>query len=303
MKKLVIEYSDKSLLTTFLQFLDFDFKELYCSFKEIEWILSTEFHESVLDVKDNEEAERKFFIVLLSMSMEEFVMSLGYLDLDDLSGWRLLEENPDLLAEEEIIRLKARHTDYKKFLIEYLKNLERLRNVILDYLKSNINLSELENYLMEYLNSNISIRIELSIMYSFENGKSKTSITHNHLDHLCIFTLMKIIESEFKLNRCQNCGNFFIPTVRSDEIYCNKIFQNGRTCKQVGYENKMNSDEIMKAYRRTYKTKNALKNRNINNNPNAESDFKKWVYAAKIKMEECRNGVITLEEFNAWLIK
>ena len=38
----------------------------------------------------------------------------------------------------------------------------------------------------------------------------------------------------------------FIPISRSDEIYCDRIFKNNKTCKQLGYTEKAR-DEYQKA--------------------------------------------------------
>lgn len=153
------------------------------------------------------------------------------------------------------------------------------------------------------------------------------SVTIWHDKTLDISTDREDVEAEIKINycpmcgrklastrNCENCGKPFIPSVRSDEIYCNRIFKNDRTCKQVGYENKINSDEVMKSYRNAYKSKNAFKNRIIrkkamiqalrdasSENIKSEIEFKEWVCEAKNKMKQCQNGVITLEEFKEWL--
>lgn len=111
------------------------------------------------------------------------------------------------------------------------------------------------------------------------------------------FAVIKVFTSKTLIKECANCGKLFRPSSRSDEIYCDRVVNQGtRTCKQVGYENK---NESIKAYRTAYKTKNAMKNRY--NNICAENAFKNWVYAAKIKLEKSQNGIITLEEFKKWL--
>lgn len=122
---------------------------------------------------------------------------------------------------------------------------------------------------------------------------------------MCVlFDFITTAKENIVVKKCENCGKFFTPSTRSDEIYCNnKYLSSGKTCKQIGYEVKVNNNEFLKAYRTAYKTKNAFKNRNINNNPHAEEDFKKWVYSAKMKLDEAQNGSISLEEFKEWLKK
>ena len=47
-----------------------------------------------------------------------------------------------------------------------------------------------------------------------------------------LFELTSIENIEIK--KCKNCGKFFVPEKRSDELYCNNIFENDKTCKEVG---------------------------------------------------------------------
>lgn len=115
------------------------------------------------------------------------------------------------------------------------------------------------------------------------------------------FDFISILKHNKSIKKCENCGKFFIPTIRSDEIYCDNIFKNNKTCKQIGYEIKVNNDKFMKVYRTAYKTKNAYKNRNMNNNPHAEADFNNWVEKAKSKLNDAQIGEITLDEYKHWL--
>ncbi len=131
---------------------------------------------------------------------------------------------------------------------------------------------------------------------------------NNALDAI-FFTYVSLVQNKIKIKICQNCGKYFIPTKRSDEIYCDNIFKNGRTCKQLGYEIKISKDEIVNTYRKIYKTQNARKQRNKNSINNIDKKFKKWSYFAKAKLIECQNGNIELSEFkkiiadDSWLRK
>ena len=41
-------------------------------------------------------------------------------------------------------------------------------------------------------------------------------------------------ENSYITVKCKNCGKFFVPENRSDELYCSNIFENGKNCKEVG---------------------------------------------------------------------
>lgn len=103
------------------------------------------------------------------------------------------------------------------------------------------------------------------------------------------FDAVQTIKRGIHIKRCQNCNKYFVPSVRSDEIYCDNIFENGKTCKQLGYENKVKNDEVLSQYRKIYKTQNARKQRN-SHIPQMAERFKAWAEFAKRQLESCQNG-------------
>lgn len=145
--------------------------------------------------------------------------------------------------------------------------------------------------------------IKYNIFFSARYGDFGESFEIMDIGTFCMFSIVKLLNSGITINKCQNCGNYFVPLIRDDEVYCNNVFSNGRTCKQLGYENKIKNDDILNEYRKAYKNKNAFKQRTKNSNPNAEKDFKKWVYVAKTKLGECQDGNLSLYEFKEWIKK
>ncbi len=146
--------------------------------------------------------------------------------------------------------------------------------------------------------------LELTGTIEYDVQFSKDSLVEFYsmetIDAFCVFAISKLLNIDITIKKCENCKDFFVPSTRSDEIYCDKIHPNGRTCKQMGYENKINSDEVLKEYRRVYKNKNAIKNRN-KHSPKAEERWEKWKKDANTKKQLCLDGEISLEEFKEWL--
>ncbi|MCL2298949.1 MAG: DUF6076 domain-containing protein [Firmicutes bacterium] len=112
------------------------------------------------------------------------------------------------------------------------------------------------------------------------------------------FDVAQLLKEKKMINLCKNCGKYFLPTSRSDEIYCDNIFKNGKTCKQLGYEIKVKNDEVLNAYRTIYKTQNARKQRN-KHIADSGIRFSAWTDYAKIQLKRCQNGEISLEDFTA----
>lgn len=72
----------------------------------------------------------------------------------------------------------------------------------------------------------------------------------------------------YRFKRCKNCGRFFIPFSRSDELYCDQASPQDetRSCKQYGTErlwyDRMKQDEAAKLARNVYMAKQMLVKRN-----------------------------------------
>lgn len=81
------------------------------------------------------------------------------------------------------------------------------------------------------------------------------------------FELFKVIQNNFVINKCENCGRLFIPITssnnpnqkgRNDQKYCNTPYlDTGKTCKEIGASNKhkekVENSVILKEYKKEYK--------------------------------------------------
>ena len=81
------------------------------------------------------------------------------------------------------------------------------------------------------------------------------------------FELFKVIQNNFTINKCENCGRLFIPVNsskhpnqkgRNDQKYCNNLYlDTGKTCREIGALNKrkekVESSSILQEYNREYK--------------------------------------------------
>lgn len=103
--------------------------------------------------------------------------------------------------------------------------------------------------------------------------------------YLCFVLAAK---EKYHIARCKVCGNYFMPSSKSNEVYC-------KDCRNTTYDTKVKQDEVLSAYRTIYKTQNARKQRNLHR-PNITEKFEKWKEFAKIKLQQCRDQKITLEE-------
>ena len=81
----------------------------------------------------------------------------------------------------------------------------------------------------------------------------------------CSSDIISILAIEFKefvsdkhhiIKQCKNCGKYFIPENLRDIKYCNNIFKDNKTCKQLGkqisYKKSLKDDELLDMYRKRY---------------------------------------------------
>lgn len=128
-----------------------------------------------------------------------------------------------------------------------------------------------------------------------------------------IFELFKVIQNNFVINKCENCGRLFIPSTtnnnpyqkaRNDQKYCNSLYlDTGKTCKEIGATNKhkekVEDSDILKEFNREYKK---MYGRHYKHPKEfTEKKFKQWSKKA-VKLRDSFNDS-QIEEFKNELRK
>lgn len=125
------------------------------------------------------------------------------------------------------------------------------------------------------------------------------------------FELFKVIQNNFTINKCENCGRLFIPITssknpnqkgRNDQKYCNSLYlDTGKTCREIGAMNKrkdkVKNSLILQEYNREYKRIHGLHY----NHPKKykEKRFKDWSKKARQLRDSCTDEQI--EDFKSHL--
>lgn len=127
------------------------------------------------------------------------------------------------------------------------------------------------------------------------------------------FELFKVIQNNFTINKCENCGKLFIPVTSSKnpnqkgkngQKYCNSLYlDTGKTCKEIGALNKqkekVQNSSILKEYNREYKRMHGL---HYNHTKEfKEKQFKEWSEKARELRDTYTNEQI--EDFKIELKK
>ncbi len=133
------------------------------------------------------------------------------------------------------------------------------------------------------------------------------------IDKALVLELLHILSEGVNVKKCLHCGKFFIPESREDEKYCDRNQPNGRTCKQMGWEQKVKSRHY-EEYRKTYikfvafKLRNTEKFNSKGYNITLDEIFDSWSKFAgyKISYFDSKNYTYEgsekeLDDFISWL--
>lgn len=135
------------------------------------------------------------------------------------------------------------------------------------------------------------------------------SDTHksNDLSSICYAILEELSKtSNYPIKKCQNCGMYFIPTSKVDEIYCDYPKENSKSCRDLGafqsYTERLKNNKAMGEYRRTYQQK-FMQVRKDKENEKLVKEFENWKKQAKEKINQMKKGKLTENEVYEWIIK
>ena len=127
------------------------------------------------------------------------------------------------------------------------------------------------------------------------------------------FELFKVIQNNFVINKCENCGRLFIPATtsnnpyqkgRNDQKYCNNIYKDTwKNCKEIGALNKrkekVENSTILQEYNREYKRIHRA--HYTHTKEFKEKKFKEWSKKARQLRDSYTDEQI--EEFKVELMK
>lgn len=131
------------------------------------------------------------------------------------------------------------------------------------------------------------------VPYSFQ--------TNDYLNLLFIsYKNILSLDSNIKIKKCANCNKYFIPKTMHDTKYCDEIFKDNKTCKEIGrelaYKESLAKEPLLKAYRSRYQT--LSKQASEREKHEMYEYFKKEGPAMRKKFI---NGEINSNEFQNWI--
>ena len=127
----------------------------------------------------------------------------------------------------------------------------------------------------------------------------------NDISSICYAILEELSKTDINpIKICQNCGMYFIPSFRLDEIYCDYPKTNGKTCRDQGailsYNKRLQEKNPYTEYRKLYQQKFGVVNKN-KGNKKLKEEFDIWKKQAKSQIFKWKHGELTDNEIYNWL--
>ena len=196
-------------------------------------------------------------------------------------------------------QLLEKYTCSERFAVYLLKRLGKLYT----YYKNDYIIQD--GYSREY--KEIGNNSEHDLLEALQNKKHLLSMSDTHksndLSSICYAILGKLVKTpNYPIKKCQNCGMYFIPNAKTDEIYCDYPKENSKPCRDLGafqsYTQRLKDNKAMGEYRKKYQ-KLFMQ---VKKNKELSAEFETWKKQAKEKINDMKKGKLTEDEVYTWII-
>lgn len=128
-----------------------------------------------------------------------------------------------------------------------------------------------------------------------------------NINDYMIITFLQLIENNYLILKCKNCGKYFIPYKRTDTYYCDRQSpqDNTKTCKQYGADKAWwirtkDENDWYNLYRKIYQSFQVKAKRNPDN-PQHKKNYDNFRKEANTWKQAVKEGTKTESEFMSWL--
>ena len=165
------------------------------------------------------------------------------------------------------------------------------------------------------ITKNLSINLDTDLNFDMQVGKEKertifaivereiknvnkfVSYSSSTLEGYAFMSLLNLFNTDIIIKKCKNCGDYFIPNARKDEVYC-------LDCRNIGANNvwkqSLEDNDWKKIHRQVYQSKQ-MKARRYPDIDTYTKEFKQFQQNYNIKKKEFLDNEITEEELIKWL--
>ena len=197
------------------------------------------------------------------------------------------------------VKTLEKYTYSERFAVYLIKRLGKLYT----YYKNDFIMRD--SYSRKYKDFDNDSEYELLEILQSKKQVLSMSDTHksNDLASICYAILEELSKiPNYPIKKCQNCGMYFIPNAKTDEVYCDYPKENSKSCRDLGafqsYTERLKNNKAMVEYRRTYQQKFMQVKKDKNN----AKAFETWKKQAKEKINNMKKDKLTENEVYGWII-
>jgi hypothetical protein len=132
-----------------------------------------------------------------------------------------------------------------------------------------------------------------------KNVNRFVSYSSTTIEGYAFMSLLHLFNTDIIIKKCKNCGEYFIPNLRKDEIYC-------IDCRDTGanstWKKSLEECDWKKLHRTIYQSKQ-MKARRYPDIEKYKKDFKDFQNNYTLKKKELEENKITEEDLIEWLEK
>ncbi len=148
---------------------------------------------------------------------------------------------------------------------------------------------------------NSKLSLEELLDYTMSKREAVVKYAFSSVFELLELEFSKMLETNIRFKKCKRCGRYFVVKGNYNTNYCDRIENGSRyTCQELAatenYKAKLANNKALSIYNKYYKRYRAR----VKVNQIKEPDFKDWKLKALVKRNDCDNGTISPEEYEAW---
>ena len=104
----------------------------------------------------------------------------------------------------------------------------------------------------EYLNELVPKAVFCKTINMYENDTERNYLFFDYVKDYYEYLMFLFYNRKEVVCECELCNRYFIPKTKKKTLYCDRVFKDGKTCKQIGptmkYKTLAGNDVVLKTF-------------------------------------------------------
>ena len=238
----------------------------------------------------DEEVDPRILVGEQAEVMTQYIRSV---DIEDFHGFSMLAKRD--MTDIYIELIEERQKNVEETLS---KILEQRENDGLKPIQRYYELEQTDEEFQKYWHSDFIMKLGKKA----DGYDVQQFVVLENIDDMLRYELVQTLIMGIGFKRCENCGMLFVPSGRSDSLYCDFIAEGeSKPCNKIGAnrkaKEKVAKDPVLQEHRRAYQRLNKRKELGYME----EAAFDVWSEEAATRRKQYIEGKLAPEAFKAWI--